>query len=44
MKHDASRRNLYIQPLHIHNPYIIQICSGLTRGRVLNGELYTQRF
>ena len=24
--------------------YIIHICSGITRGRVLNGELYTQRF
>ena len=23
--------------------YIIQIYSGITRGRVLNGELYTQR-
>ena len=23
---------------------IMQICSGITRGRVLNGELYTQRF
>ena len=23
--------------------YIIQICSGITRGRVLNGELYEQR-
>ena len=23
--------------------YIIQICSGITRGKVLNGELYTQR-
>ena len=22
---------------------IIQICSGITRGRVLNGELYAQR-
>ena len=24
--------------------YIIQICSGISHGRVLNGELYTQRF
>ena len=23
--------------------YIIQICSGITRDRVLNGELYSQR-
>ena len=23
--------------------HIIQICSGITRGRVLNGELYAQR-
>ena len=23
--------------------YIIQICSGITRGRVLNGELFAQR-
>ena len=23
--------------------YIIQICSGIARGRVLNGELYAQR-
>ena len=22
---------------------IIQICSGITRGRVLNGEIYAQR-
>ena len=22
---------------------IIQLCSGITRGRVLNGELYAQR-
>ena len=28
----------------IHNlNYIIQICSGITRGRVLNGEPYAQR-
>ena len=27
-----------------YNTHIIQICSGITRGRVLNGELYTQRF
>ena len=24
--------------------HIIQICSEITRGRALNGELYTQRF
>ena len=24
--------------------YILQICSGITLGGVLNGELYTQRF
>ena len=23
--------------------YIVQCCSGITRGRVLNGELYAQR-
>ena len=23
--------------------YMIQICSGITSGRVLNGELYAQR-
>ena len=23
--------------------YICQICSGITRGRLLNGELYAQR-
>ena len=23
---------------------MIQICSGITRGRVLNAELFTQRF
>ena len=24
--------------------YISELCSGITRGRVLNGELHTQRF
>ena len=24
--------------------YIIQMCSGVTRDKVLNGELYAQRF
>ena len=24
--------------------YIIQLCSGITHGRVLNGKLYAQRF
>ena len=24
--------------------YIIQLCSGITRGRVLNEKLYAQRF
>ena len=24
--------------------YIIQLCSGITHGRVLNGEPYAQRF
>ena len=24
--------------------YVIQICFGITRGRVLNGQFYTQRF
>ena len=23
--------------------YMIQICAGITNGRVLNGELYAQR-
>ena len=25
-------------------PHIIQMCSGIIGGRVLNGELYAQRF
>ena len=29
---------------HRHPTYIIQLCSGIMRGRVLNGELYAQRF
>ena len=34
----------YIMPcVHIAKLYMIHICSGLTRGRVLNGELYAQR-
>ena len=28
---------------HSNLPHIIQICSGITHGRVLNGELYAQR-
>ena len=31
-------------PLLINKDSVIQICSGITRGRVLNGELYAQRF
>ena len=27
-----------------HFTFIIEICSGITCGRVLNGEFYTQRF
>ena len=35
----------YDQPrlIKIHLNYIIQICSGITHGRVLNVELYIQR-
>ena len=35
------------QNISIHRcvqTHIIQICSGVTRGKVLNGELYAQRF
>ena len=27
----------------IHGTALVQICSGITRGRLLNGELHTQR-
>ena len=30
--------------LHVSLDHIIQMCSGITRGRVLDGELYAQRF
>ena len=33
-----------ISTLKLIKKYIIQICSGITRGRVLKGELYAQRF
>ena len=26
------------------NDHVIQLCSGITRDRELNGELYAQRF
>ena len=28
----------------VTKPYTIQLCSGVTYGRVLNGELYAQTF
>ena len=31
------------QPTTVYISTIIQICSEITRGRVLNGALYTQR-
>ena len=35
--HDVGDR------LHTYVLLIIQFCSGITRGRVLNGKLYAQR-
>ena len=30
--------------MYVFQLHIFQICSGITCGRVLNGELYAQRF
>ena len=35
--------NLLVKDVVKYSLYIIQICSGITRGRVLNEELYAQR-
>ena len=39
MKHEKRRFVLYFIAL-----YIIQLCSGITHGMVLNEDIYAQRF
>ena len=42
-KVNLSPNSAHGTKLRISSNYIIQICSGITRGRVFNGELYAQR-
>ena len=38
-----SRSALMFNMFQYYCRHMIKICSGITRGRVLNGELYVQR-
>ena len=40
----TNQANFQCLLLHMYIDHIIQMCSGITHGRVLNGEIHAQRF